>query len=98
MFGALLAGLLLAAGVIAAPAYADPPGDQPLSGYAIENPPLEPLVVDAEPTQVLQGVYKNAAYDIEVPPEWNGELVTWGPWVPGQRHGAHGRSTVVRAA
>jgi hypothetical protein len=88
MFGALLGGLLLAAGLIATPAFADPPGDQPLPGYTIENPPLEPLVVDGVPTQVLQGVYKNAAYDIEVPPQWNGELVMWA-------HGYRGNGTVL---
>jgi hypothetical protein len=88
MFGALLAGLLLSAGLIATPAFADPAGDQPLPGYTINNPPLEPLVVEGTPTQVLQGVYKNAAYDIEVPPQWNGELVMWA-------HGYRGNGTVL---
>jgi hypothetical protein len=88
MLGSLVVALLTAAGLIAAPAYADPPSDQPLPGYTISNPPLEPLLVDGVPTQVLQGVHKNAAYDIEVPPEWNGELVLWA-------HGYRGNSTVL---
>ncbi len=88
MFGALLGGLLLSAGLIAAPAFADPPSDQPLPGYTIDNPPLEPLVVNGVPTQVLQGVYNNAAYVIEVPPQWNGELVMWA-------HGYRGNGTVL---
>jgi hypothetical protein len=60
----IVVALLLAAGLIAAPAYADPPGEQPLPGYTVNNPPLEPLVVDGVPTQVLQGVHNNAALDI----------------------------------
>lgn len=53
------------------------PGDQPLPGFTIDNPPLAPLHTPAGPTTVLQGVHDHAGYDIEVPPRWNGELVLW---------------------
>src|SRR6476660_8866272 len=64
------------------------PGDQPLPGYTIANPPLAPLVVDGRPTRVLQGVHQHAAYDIEVPARWNGELVMWA-------HGYRGTGRVL---
>ncbi|HEV7931247.1 MAG TPA: hypothetical protein VGP70_02815 [Actinomadura sp.] len=74
----------------AAPAAAaDPvPGDQPLPGHTIHNPPLTPAVVGGTPARVLQGVHEHAAYDIEVPPKWNGELVMWA-------HGYRGDGTVL---
>jgi pimeloyl-ACP methyl ester carboxylesterase len=37
---------------------------------------------------VLQGVHQHAAYDIEVPPRWNGELVMWA-------HGYRGTGKVL---
>lgn len=52
-------------------------GSQPLPGYTVSNPPLDPLTVDGEQTRVEQGVRDHAAYTIEVPPDWNGELVLW---------------------
>ncbi|ROR92277.1 hypothetical protein [Nocardioides aurantiacus] len=64
------------------------PGDQPLPGYTIVNPPLAPLVVDGRPTRVVQGVHQHAAYDIEVPARWNGELVMWA-------HGYRGTGRVL---
>ena len=64
------------------------PGDQPLAGYTISNPPLAPLTVGGRPTQVLQGVHQHAAYDLEVPADWNGELVMWA-------HGYRGNGRVL---
>jgi hypothetical protein len=64
------------------------PGDQPLPGFTINNPPLAPATVNGVPTRVLQGVHEHAAYDIEVPPSWNGELVMWA-------HGFRGNGTVL---
>lgn len=52
------------------------PGDQPLPGYTIDNPPLAPVQVHGKPSRVLQGVHRHAAYDIEVPPRWNGRLAS----------------------
>jgi hypothetical protein len=88
--GALTAGTALAAALAsAAPASADPaPGDGPLPGYTIDNPPLAPAIVGGVPSRVLQGVHRHAAYDIEVPPKWNGELVMWA-------HGYRGDGTVL---
>jgi hypothetical protein len=69
----------------AAPASADPvPGDQPLPGYTIDNPPLAPVFVGEVASTVQQGVHGHAAYDIEVPPRWNGELVMWAHGFRGQ--------------
>lgn len=70
----------------AQPALAD--GSQPLPGYTINNPPLAPLVIEGQPSTVLQGVHEHAAYDIEVPPRWNGELVMWA-------HGFRGDTRVL---
>jgi hypothetical protein len=86
---ALAIGVLLAIGLNAAPAGADRvPGDQPLPPYTINNPPLTPALVGGVPARVLQGVHRHAAYDIEVPPRWNGELVMWA-------HGFRGNGTVL---
>ena len=83
-----LLGLVLFAG--GAPALASPPtpGDQPLPGYTISNPPLKPEVVGGKPTRVLQGVHKHSAYIVEVPPDWNGRLAMWA-------HGYRGTGTVL---
>lgn len=64
------------------------PGDQPLPGYTISNPPLAPLVVDGQRTRVVQGVHQHAAYDLEVPARWNGQLVMWA-------HGYRGTGKVL---
>ncbi|TYB50100.1 hypothetical protein FXF51_57305 [Nonomuraea sp. PA05] len=64
------------------------PGDQPLPGYTIDNPPLAPATVHGKPSRVVQGVHEHAAFDIEVPPRWNGELVMWA-------HGYRGDTTVL---
>ncbi|GAA4639753.1 alpha/beta hydrolase [Actinoallomurus vinaceus] len=64
------------------------PDDQPLPPYTISNPALAPLTVGGRPTTVRQGVFHHAAYDIEVPPNWNGELVMWA-------HGYRGQTTTL---
>lgn len=86
-----LLGLVLFAG--GAPATAEPlpatvPGDQPLPGYTVDNPPLKPEVVDGQPTRVLQGIHRHSAYIVEVPPKWNGRLAMWA-------HGYRGTGTVL---
>ncbi|MQA95742.1 MAG: hypothetical protein GEV11_14220 [Streptosporangiales bacterium] len=95
---ALTAAITLATALLtASPAQADPtrrggndptPGDQPLPGYTIVNPPLAPAIVDGKPTKVIQGVHEHAAFDIEIPPAWNGELVMWA-------HGFRGATRVL---
>lgn len=87
---ALLAVVVVLLGLLAAPpsVAAPVPGDQPLPGYTIDNPPLEPLVVDGAPTTVRQGVEQHAAYTLEVPAEWNGELLLWA-------HGFRGSTPVL---
>jgi pimeloyl-ACP methyl ester carboxylesterase len=83
----LLALVLLTGG---APALATPgvPGDQPLPGYTVTNPPLKPEIVDGQPTRVLQGIHQHSAYIIEVPAKWNGRLAMWA-------HGYRGTGTVL---
>lgn len=58
-------------------AAAAPSGSQPLPGYTINNPPLPPIQAGGGQTTVKQGVLGHAAFDIEIPPNWNGELVMW---------------------
>ncbi|MFD4668086.1 hypothetical protein ACFWNN_00045 [Lentzea sp. NPDC058450] len=83
-----LLGLVLFAG--APPALADRgvPGDQPLPGYTVNNPPLTPEVVNGQPTRVLQGIHEHSAYIVEVPAKWNGKLAMWA-------HGYRGTGTVL---
>jgi pimeloyl-ACP methyl ester carboxylesterase len=59
-------------------------GSQPLPGYTISNPPLAPLTAGGAPTVVTQGVYEHAAFDLEVPAHWNGDLVMWAHGFRGQ--------------
>lgn len=89
-FLCLGAGLMLAAGVAGAtPAIADSvPTDQPLPGYTINNPPLAPITVNGQLTTVRQGVHEHAAYIIETPAAWNGDLVMW-------THGYRGQGFVL---
>lgn len=90
---ALLLAVVAALGTTA-PAVARPgatgsaPGSQPFPGYTVSNPTLAPLTVKGKQTRVLQGVRKHAAYDIEIPPHWNGQLVMWA-------HGYRGTGTVL---
>jgi len=90
-----LVGLVLFGGAEPAWAAADPvgvdqrvPDDQPLPGYTVDNPPLTPEVVGGQPTKVSQGIYRHAAYIIEVPAKWNGRLAMWS-------HGFRGNGTVL---
>ncbi|SDK00616.1 hypothetical protein SAMN05421874_104359 [Nonomuraea maritima] len=69
-------------------AVADKRGDRPLPGYSVDNPPMAPAVVDGRESRVLQGVHEHAAYTIEVPPRWNGDLVMWA-------HGFRGETRVL---
>ena len=80
--------ILLFATPAAASRVGGTPDDQPLPGYTISNPPLPPALVGGEPSRVLQGVHKHAAYTVEVPPRWNGRLAVWA-------HGYRGPSTVL---
>ncbi|SDX97882.1 hypothetical protein SAMN05421504_104114 [Amycolatopsis xylanica] len=86
IFSAVLA--LSLAAVVPAQASGGTPDDQPLPGYTIVNPPLAPATVGGQPTRVLQGVHGHAAYDIEVPPQWNGKLTMWA-------HGYRGQGKVL---
>jgi len=70
---ATLAAALLAVGLGGAPAAASPPDDGPLPGYTITLPELAPL----PGARVVTGVHEHAGYAIEVPEDWNGELVMW---------------------
>jgi len=65
------------------------PGDRPLPGYTIENPPLPPVQVGGKPSRVLQGVHNHSAYIIETPPRWNGKLALYA-------HGYAGQGFVLR--
>ena len=91
----LAVGAVLALGVLAASpaAHADDQqtgrwSGQPLPGYTVDNPALAPLTVAGGATRVLQGVHRHAAYDIEIPPSWNGKLVMYA-------HGYRGQGTVL---
>jgi hypothetical protein len=64
------------------------PGDQPLPGFTVNNPPLAPALVGGVPTRVRQGIHEHAAYVSEVPPNWNGDLVMWA-------HGYRGQGMVL---
>ena len=82
---AVLSALVLSALVPAGAARADRvPDDPPLPGYTIVNPPLAPVQVHGEPSRVIQGVHRHAAYDIEVPSQWNGKLALWAHGYAGQ--------------
>ncbi|MFL6161158.1 MAG: hypothetical protein ACJ74U_02925 [Jatrophihabitantaceae bacterium] len=75
----LVAGLVVGC-LGAAPAGAagaDSDGSQPLPGYTVDNPPLAPLATPYGNTTVQQGISHHAAYDFEMPPHWNGQLVMW---------------------
>jgi hypothetical protein len=51
-----------------------PDPDGPLPGYTIHNPLIAPLAVGGRSTRVLQGVHRHAAFAVEIPPDWNGQL------------------------
>ncbi len=60
----------------------------PEPDYTIFNPPLPAISVGGQLSSVLQGELRGAGYIIEVPPNWNGELVMWA-------HGYRGEGTVL---
>lgn len=89
----ILASWAAAAALVtsAGPATADEPdGSEPLPGYTDGTPPLAPILIDGAPTRVVQGMHGHASFYLEVPPEWNGELVVWA-------HGFQGGDRVLRA-
>jgi hypothetical protein len=63
-------------------------GGEPLPGYTVNNPPLLPTTVGGVPTTVYQGIFEHAAFDIEVPANWNGDLVMYA-------HGYRGQGIVL---
>ena len=82
--------LVVAVGIPSASS-ARPPtddGSQPLPGYTVQNPPLPPVLVGGTPTTVYQGIFGHAAFDIEVPPNWNGDLAMYA-------HGYRGQGNVL---
>lgn len=85
---AVALALTIGAGGAAPASAGEVPGDEPLPGYTISNPPLAPAVVDGEATAVHQGVHRHSAYLVETPARWNGELVMWA-------HGYRGQGTVL---
>ncbi len=64
------------------------PDDQPLAPYTISNPPLAPIMSNGALSTVFQGTHAHAAYKVEVPAAWNGNLVVWD-------HGFRGNGTVL---
>jgi fermentation-respiration switch protein FrsA (DUF1100 family) len=64
------------------------PDDQPLPPYTISNPTMAPIMANGALTTVFQGVHGHAAYKVEVPAQWNGDLVVWA-------HGFRGQGTVL---
>jgi pimeloyl-ACP methyl ester carboxylesterase len=89
VLAALLSALaLVAPDAVARRAGTGGDGSQPLPGYTIDNPPLAPLTSGGAPTTVTQGVFQHAAFDLEVPANWNGQLVMWA-------HGYRGQDTVL---
>lgn len=55
----------------------DTDGSSAHPGYTLALPDLAPLTVDGAATEVRTGVTGHAGYAIEVPAEWNGDLVLW---------------------
>src|SRR5262245_49615914 len=62
--------------------------DEPLPPYTISNPPLPPIISNGQLSTVLQGTHAHAAYKIELPAQWNGDLVVWA-------HGFRGNGTLL---
>ncbi|GAA1300617.1 hypothetical protein [Pseudonocardia xinjiangensis] len=74
----LLAGLIGCSASTGAAAPAEPPDEsRARPGYTIVLPELAPLPAGGGETRVLTGVHRNAGYAVEVPPQWNGDLVLW---------------------
>ena len=83
--GAVTLTALVGGAAAANPAVSD---DQPLPPYTISNPPMAPIVANGALTTVFQGIHEHAAHDVEVPAQWNGDLVVWA-------HGFRGQGTVL---
>jgi pimeloyl-ACP methyl ester carboxylesterase len=75
----LALAVVLGASLVGAPTAAagPPPPDQPLPGYTITLPELAPLPAEGGQTRVVTGVHRHAGFALEVPPNWNGQLVMW---------------------
>ncbi len=73
----LLVGAFVVTSVVAAVPDAASAKHPPPPQWVISNPPLPPVPVGGQLSTVRQGTLNGAAYVIEVPPSWNGELVMW---------------------
>jgi len=78
----LLAGVIGLTAWTPAVAAAGPPddgldGSRPRPGYMIVLPELDPLPVGGGETTLFVGIKEHAGYAVEVPPQWNGDLVLW---------------------
>jgi hypothetical protein len=76
----LVAALLAACGGNSDPVVPEPPRAQDARQFAVADtrPTFDPLVgVDAAATSRWAGVLDGAAYRIEVPANWNGQLVMY---------------------
>jgi len=85
-----IAGAVTLTALMGGAAVANPPlpDDQPLPPYTVSNPAMAPIMANGALTTVFQGVHGHAAYDVEVPAHWNGDLVVWA-------HGFRGQGTVL---
>jgi len=85
-----IAGAVTLTALMGGAAAANPPlpDDQPLPPYTVSNPAMAPIMANGALTTVFQGVHAHAAYDVEVPANWNGDLVVWA-------HGFRGQGTVL---
>jgi len=85
-----IAGAVTLTALMGGAAAANPPlpDDQPLPPYTVSNPAMAPIMANGALTTVFQGVHEHAAYDVEVPANWNGDLVVWA-------HGFRGQGTVL---
>ena len=57
---------------------------------AVKGPAFTPLTGTGGPSRVLTGIHSGAAYQMEVPANWNGELVLWA-------HGYNGEGNLLCA-
>jgi pimeloyl-ACP methyl ester carboxylesterase len=78
----LLAGVIGLTAWTPATAAAGPPddgldGSRPRPGYMIVLPELDPLPAGGGETSLFTGINEHAGYAVEVPPQWNGDLVLW---------------------
>ncbi len=84
--GILIVSILgLVATMLAAPAVAESPTEEPVYTVVEESLPFSPVPGFEDSTRVW-GVHKGAGYRMEVPADWNGDLVMWA-------HGFRGTGT-----